>query len=154
MITIREKVQKVWFSFNVKFYHVVILLSKRSHCFLPLCHQCHLFWIWSQLNARNRCMHSPCVKNYVYHWFLFVHSREVTLLLVRQECLHLWVPRRNASTLQCWTCGDWLQSTIRVWRSSARLSGKIRFCPNRTSLVKVRPFLFKSFLTHGVVCNH
>lgn len=45
-------------------------------------------------------------------------------LLVWQGCLHLWVPKRNAWALQCWTCGEWLKSAVRVWKSSARQSGK------------------------------
>lgn len=58
-----------------------------------------------------------------FECFFMFASFAVILLLVKQDHLPLWVPRRNASGLQCWTCGGWPKNGIRVSKSSARPSG-------------------------------
>lgn len=75
----------------------------------------------NHLNAREVSA-IACQCHYVLCIIMFGSSAVISLQ-VKREHLPLWVPRRNASALQCWTCGGWPKNGIRASKSSAKLSG-------------------------------
>lgn len=63
----------------------------------------------------SKCQRGLCSSMTVFLLCFFMFgSFEVILFQVKQEVLPPWVPKRNASGSQCWTCGGWPKNVIRV----------------------------------------